>query len=108
MFRMAIQCGNASLYAFVRIFAKILNGPISLESDFFKTWVLLILRGNNTLYLLLLDSDRVFCSDRSILFVVIALPPSRFFKLITYGVESFLLVWFVSLGLDDRSSPIRG
>ena len=59
-----------------------------------------------TPYLLIEGSDRVFCVDCSILFVVIVRPPFRL--LMTHVIESFLLVSFVFLGSDDRSSGIRG
>ena len=52
-----------------------------------------------TPYLLIVGSDRVFYVDRSILFVVIVQPPSRF--LMTHATNSVLPVWFVFLGSDD-------
>ena len=48
-----------------------------------------------TPYLLIVGSDRVFCVNRSILFVVIVRPPSRF--LMTHVTESFVPVWSASV-----------
>ena len=59
-----------------------------------------------TPYLLIVGSDRLFSVDRSILFVVIARPSFRFSM--THVTESCLLVSFVFIGSDDRSSRIRG
>ena len=49
-----------------------------------------------TSYLLIIGSDRVFSTDCSILFGVIARPPSRF--LITHVIGLCLLVWLAFLG----------
>ena len=39
--------GNASLFAFLPIFARILTGPIFFYYNFFDGLVVLMLRGNN-------------------------------------------------------------
>jgi len=52
------------------------------------------------LYLLIVGSDRVFCVDRSIPFVVIARPPCHF--VMTHVTQPFLPVSFVFLGADDQ------
>jgi len=65
-----------------------------------------MLRGTTTPFLLTVGLDQAFCVDRGILFVLIARPPFRF--LMTHVNESFLLVSFVFLVSDDRSSHIHG
>jgi len=59
-----------------------------------------------TPYLLIVGLHRVFGVDRNIVFVIIGPPPSCF--LMTQVTESFLLVSFVFLESDDRSSRIGG